>query len=131
MEKWPKLEQGARVTSLYGTMKAKFVILEAQLFNLFLCHCSRLEGIKLFCFTESECALFSLTMAGSDEEFEEQIRLEARAKDIEDHKKEEAEAELLQGRTKTDPDGTVYEWDTDKKAWFPKVEVFLLFFMML
>ena len=24
-------------------------------------------------------------------------------------------------KTKTDEDGTEYEWDEDKKAWFPKV----------
>lgn len=29
--------------------------------------------------------------------------------------------------TYTDPeDGTVYDWDQDKKAWFPKVRSFLI-----
>jgi len=26
--------------------------------------------------------------------------------------------------TYTDPDGTVYDWDHEKKAWFPKVNSF-------
>lgn len=30
--------------------------------------------------------------------------------------------------TYTDPeDGTVYDWDRDKKAWFPKVGLFFFF----
>lgn len=33
--------------------------------------------------------------------------------------------------TYTDPeDGTVYDWDHDKKAWFPKVRVSLLLLLL-
>ena len=42
--------------------------------------------------------------------FEEQLALEK----AEDEKKKAA-------KTKTDEDGTEYEWDETKKAWFPKV----------
>lgn len=51
-------------------------------------------------------------MAEEEEElsFEEQLKLE------------ELERRKRDGTlTKKDPDGTVYEWDDDKKAWFPKV----------
>ena len=47
------------------------------------------------------------------EEFEEQLRLEKLA----DQKTDNNEI-----RTRTDSDGTVYEWDSEKKAWFPKVK---------
>lgn len=34
--------------------------------------------------------------------------------------------------TYTDPeDGTVYDWDHEKKAWFPKVKAFLFLFFGL
>lgn len=51
-------------------------------------------------------------MAEEEEElsFEEQLKLE----ELERRKRDGA-------LTKKDPDGTVYEWDDDKKAWFPKV----------
>lgn len=52
-------------------------------------------------------------MAEEEEEisFEEQLKLE------------ELERRKRDGTlTKKDPDGTIYEWDDDKKAWFPKVE---------
>ncbi len=49
----------------------------------------------------------------SDDEFEEQLRLE----EAEKVKREK----LDHGRTKVDEDGTVMEWDADKGAWFPKV----------
>lgn len=55
---------------------------------------------------------FSLQMAEEEKElsFEEQLKLE------------ELERRKRDGTlTKKDPDGTVYEWDDDKKAWFPKV----------
>lgn len=55
---------------------------------------------------------FSFQMAEEEEEisFEEQLKLE------------ELERRKRDGTlTKKDPDGTVYEWDDDKKAWFPKV----------
>lgn len=59
-------------------------------------------------------------MAEEEEElsFEEQLKLE------------ELERRKRDGTlTKKDPDGTVYEWDDDKKAWFPKVCTTNVFFM--
>ena len=49
--------------------------------------------------------------------FEEQLHFEQ----LEKEKKEKFE----HGKTKTDEDGTVFEWDADKKAWFPRVWLFL------
>ena len=47
-----------------------------------------------------------------EDDFERQLLLEKE----EQYKKE-------QGYTYTDPnDGTVYEWDQEKQAWFPKVQ---------
>ena len=53
--------------------------------------------------------------------FEEQLEQERLAR-------EQEEARLLDThpKTRTDPDGTVFEWDVEKKAWFPKVDSFLL-----
>ena len=48
-----------------------------------------------------------------DADFEEQIRLQ----EAEEEKREK----LDHGRTKTDEDGTMMEWDADRCAWFPKV----------
>lgn len=59
----------------------------------------------------------------SDEDFEEQLRMEARAKQLEEDSGQSTGEKLEQGRTKVDPDGTVYEWDAAKKAWFPKVPI--------
>ena len=36
------------------------------------------------------------------------------------------EIEELPSKTYTDSDGTVYEWDQEKRAWFPKVNVISL-----
>lgn len=48
------------------------------------------------------------------EDFQRQLEMEA-----EEQKKAE------EGYLYTDPnDGTVYEWDTEKNAWFPKVNSF-------
>ncbi|XP_050392150.2 HIV Tat-specific factor 1 [Patella vulgata] len=47
----------------------------------------------------------------SDQDFEEQIQQEEFAK-----RKEEGQ------QTYTDKDGTVFEWDLEKKAWFPKID---------
>ena len=49
-----------------------------------------------------------------DIDFEEQLKLEKLEKD-----------RLASGAPKerVDPDGTVYEWDYSKNAWFPKVLV--------
>ena len=52
-----------------------------------------------------------ITMATEEDDFERQLQLE---------KEEQYKQE--QGYTYTDPnDGTVYDWDTEKQAWFPKV----------
>ena len=53
-----------------------------------------------------------------EENFEDQIRLEEIEKERE---KDEGTDVLGQARTRKDDDGTEYEWDTHKKAWFPKV----------
>ena len=51
----------------------------------------------------------------SDIDFEEQLELER----LEQERKAKLAKESKEERV--DPDGTVYEWDTEKKAWFPKV----------
>lgn len=49
-----------------------------------------------------------------DEDFAYQLRAEQEVAKTEQQTKET--------QTYTDPtDGTVYEWDEDKRAWFPKV----------
>lgn len=48
--------------------------------------------------------------------FEEQLRLEA----LEEEQK-------VNQKTRIDEDGTEYEWDEKKRAWFPKVSSFILF----
>ena len=55
-------------------------------------------------------------MADNDD-FEKQLALE----ELEKKKKENVE--LGDPYTYTDPDGTVYEWDHEKQAWFPKVHI--------
>ena len=47
------------------------------------------------------------------DEFEEQIRLQKLAA--------EGRVENEEKLTRTDEDGTVFEFDPEKKAWFPKV----------
>ena len=49
----------------------------------------------------------------SDDEFELQLQQEAEER--------ERNEKLKAGKVKVDPDGTVYEWDEEKKAWFPRV----------
>ena len=46
-----------------------------------------------------------------EDDFERQLRLE----------REEAERKAAAKKTKTDADGTEYEWDETVKGWFPKV----------
>ena len=63
-------------------------------------------------------------MAESEEEydeFEEQLRMEKAEKE-----RRSRCSNIVHGQTRTDPDGTVYEWDADKMAYFPKVRVFVL-----
>ncbi|CAF0886529.1 unnamed protein product [Adineta ricciae] len=53
-----------------------------------------------------------------EDDFARQLRLE---------KTKELQNQAEQVKTKTDPDGTVYEWDPAVKGWFPKVsEEFLV-----
>lgn len=49
----------------------------------------------------------------SDPDFEEQLKLE----ELEKHREELGE------RTYRDKDGTLFEWDNDRKAYFPKVKL--------
>ena len=52
-------------------------------------------------------------MAEGEDDFERQLQLE-----------KEEQKKIEQGYTYTDPsDGTVYEWDDVKQAWFPKVQL--------
>ena len=52
--------------------------------------------------------------SSSEDEFVVQLKLE------EAEKKKKAEG---QGKTRVDDDGTVMEYDAEKKAWFPKVRI--------
>lgn len=52
------------------------------------------------------------------EEEEEEISFEEQLK-LEELERKKREGTL----TKTDADGTVFEWDDNKKAWFPKVSI--------
>lgn len=51
------------------------------------------------------------------DEFEEQLHLQKLA----EQKTDDGSNEL----TRTDPDGTVYVWDSKQKAWFPRVSILL------
>lgn len=66
-------------------------------------------------------------MSGRDEsnkEFKEQLRMQELYA--------QTNADDADPYTYTDPeDGTVYDWDHDKKAWFPKVRVSLLFIIIV
>lgn len=56
-----------------------------------------------------------------DEDFQRQLELEAEEARL----KEEAAKETAPPANPyifTDPSGTVYQWDHDKKAWFPKID---------
>lgn len=51
------------------------------------------------------------------DEFEAQLRQEKASK-------AETNEIIEHGRVRKDEDGTEYEWDAQKKAWFPKVSQF-------
>ena len=58
-------------------------------------------------------------MSESEEEYdelEEQLRQEKLEKERRDNC-----SDIEHGRQRVDPDGTVYEWDSVKMAYFPKV----------
>ncbi|KFM76892.1 HIV Tat-specific factor 1, partial [Stegodyphus mimosarum] len=55
----------------------------------------------------------------ADEDFQKQLELEEKEK----QKKELNDSGITDPYTYVDPnDGTVYEWNTEKQAWFPKVD---------
>ena len=51
-------------------------------------------------------------MAGADVTFEEQLKLEEEERKV---------REGTSDKIRVDPDGTVMEFDEEKRAWFPKV----------
>ena len=58
------------------------------------------------------------------DEFEAQLRQEQAAK-------AETNEIIEHGRVRKDEDGTEYEWDAEKKAWFPKVCLALNYVLLL
>lgn len=59
------------------------------------------------------------------DDFEYQLAQEAKEKALKSGPVsggDEASGERRQGTTRLDPDGTVYEWDEEKQAWFPKID---------
>lgn len=60
---------------------------------------------------------FTLSALSMDQDFVKQLELE----ELEKKKKENAD--VPDPYTYTDPnDGSVYEWNAEKQAWFPKVK---------
>lgn len=52
-----------------------------------------------------------------EEDFEYQLKVQKEVEAVQAQSQTEES-----GQTYTDPtDGTVYEWDSEKRAWFPKV----------
>lgn len=51
----------------------------------------------------------------ANEEFEDELRLQQEAEERENIKKTDSK------KTRVDDDGTVMEWDEQRRAWFPKV----------
>ena len=62
---------------------------------------------------------FSAFKMSDNEDFEEQLRLEE-----EERKFKNKTVDIEDGRIRTDSDGTIYEWNAEKQAWFPKVILF-------
>jgi len=62
-------------------------------------------------------------MADSLRDFEEQLQQEALAKTGEEVQFTADEYTIGGTLVRKDPDGTVYEFDPEKHAWFPKVAV--------
>jgi len=60
-------------------------------------------------------------MANSLHEFEEQLQQEALASTAEEVQLTADEYTIGGALVRKDPDGTVYEFDPEKHAWFPKV----------
>lgn len=59
-------------------------------------------------------------MADEDEDFEFQLRQQQLHSETAGQQSEGEQG----GATYTDPsDGTVYEWDAEKRAWFPKASL--------
>jgi len=60
-------------------------------------------------------------MADSNQEFEEQLQQEALASTREEVQLTSDEYTVGDTLVRKDPDGTVFEFDPEKRAWFPKV----------
>jgi len=65
-------------------------------------------------------------MADSLREFEEQLQQEALASTNEEVQLTANEYTVGGTLVRKDPDGTVYEFDPEKHAWFPKVSLRML-----
>ena len=61
------------------------------------------------------------------EDFEEQILQEALAKEAEAAQSSEKDYSVGGKLFRKDADGTTFEFDPEKRAWFPKVNFFHLF----
>jgi len=57
---------------------------------------------------------------------EDDLEMQLRFEREEQERKAAAKKEEESKKTKTDPDGTVYEWDENVKGWFPKVNLILI-----
>jgi len=60
-------------------------------------------------------------MADGLQEFEEQLQQEALASSTEEVQFTADEYTVGGALVRKDPDGTVFEFDPEKRAWFPKV----------
>ena len=56
-----------------------------------------------------------------DEDFEHQLQQEADERQRQDDGGSDAGNAINSGATRVDEDGTVFEFDMEKRAWFPKV----------
>jgi len=70
-------------------------------------------------------------MADSLREFEEQLQQEALASTSEEVQLTANEYTVGGTLVRKDPDGTVYEFDPEKHAWFPKVCFRMLLILLI
>jgi len=66
-------------------------------------------------------------MMDDDEDFEHQLQQEADERHRQDAGSDPGNT-VDSGATRVDEDGTVFEFDMEKRAWFPKVLTALSFF---